>query len=111
MRWYNFGSIGDYRRKTNSVRFIFVDRDGCKYDGMDALNAMQHRFKTDFGSDGMEPGSSPRQGSLTAFGARYRFIGRTWGLVVWARDWDDANEYARRHGLEIDGKIEATFEA
>ncbi len=59
----------------------------------------------------MSSGSNPQQDNLLAFGARYRFDGRTWGLVVWARDWADAREYARRHGLEIDGKIEATHEA
>jgi hypothetical protein len=58
----------------------------------------------------MSSGSNLKQGNLQAFGARYRFDGRTWGLVVWALDWTDANEYARRHGLEIDGKIEATHE-
>ena len=72
---------------------------------------MPHRFETDLGDDGMRPGSNPVQGNLRAFGARYCFQGRTWGLVVWARDWADAREYARAHGMAIDGQIEATYEA
>ena len=65
-----------------------------------------HRLETDFGDDGMSPGSSPIHGRLRAFGALYKFAGRTWGLVVWATDWNDARQYAARHGLEIDGQIE-----
>jgi hypothetical protein len=68
-----------------------------------------NRFSTTFGNDGTAPGVRPVSGSLRAFGARYRFDGRTFGLVVWARDWADAREYARRHGMEIDGQIEETI--
>lgn len=71
---------------------------------------MNARFETEFGDDGMKPGGSPRQGRLRAFGARYRFMGRTWGLVIWALDWPDAEEYAARHGLVIDGQIEAVYD-
>lgn len=72
---------------------------------------MAHRFETEFGDDGMSPGSNPVQGRLRAFAALYRFQGRMFGLVVWARDWHDARRYAREHGMKIDGQIEATYEA
>lgn len=69
------------------------------------------RLETFFGDNGMSPGSEPVQGRMRAFGARYRFAGRTWGLVVWAHNWSDATEYARQHGLTIDGRIESVHEA
>ncbi len=70
-----------------------------------------NRLETEFGNDGMKPGDDPRQGRLRAFGARYRFAERTWGIVVWARDWPDAGEYCRRHGLQLDGEIVAVYAA
>jgi hypothetical protein len=61
---------------------------------------MSSRFETDFGNDGYDQPSR-----LKAFGGRYRFNGRTYSITVWAIDWKDAEDWGRRHGLQIDGQI------
>lgn len=62
---------------------------------------MINRLETDFGDDG----SADPPGRLKAFSAFHRFDGRTWGITVWARDWQDAAEYCARHNLKLDGLI------
>lgn len=68
-----------------------------------------NRLETPLGNDGLSPGCNTRQGRFRAFGARYYFAGLCWGITVWARDLDDAQEYARRHGLTIDGEIVGVY--
>mgnify|MGYP003328843798 CR=1 FL=1 len=66
-----------------------------------------NRLETAFGNDGFDD----PPGRLLPFSARYRFDDRTFGLIVWARDWEDAFQYARQHRLHIDGKIDRRIDA
>lgn len=65
-----------------------------------------NRLDTEFGDDGLRPGQACTDGRMRAFGALYRFDDRTWGITVWAYDWNDAERYCRYHGLKLDGQIE-----
>jgi len=64
-----------------------------------------NRFETWFGDNGLVQGRQDLGQRLRPYGARYRFMDRTWGIVVWAYSWDEANWYARSHGMKIDGLI------
>lgn len=71
---------------------------------------MHRRFQTDFGDTGMVTDSSGKvitDGHMEPYAARYSFIGCTWGITVWARSWEDAQEHCRKHNLVLDGKIES----
>lgn len=70
-----------------------------------------NRFTTELGDTGLFPNGSVRQGTLRAFGALYRFQGRTWGIIVWAKDWKDAGRWCAHHGLRLDGEIVEVYEA
>jgi hypothetical protein len=72
---------------------------------------VNNRFETDFGDDGLKSGQPVIQCNLRAFDARYRFQDRTWSITVWARNWDEANRYAKEHGLQIDGQVDSVMEA
>lgn len=64
-----------------------------------------NRFETDLGNNGLFPNGEVKQGNLRAFGALYRFQGRTWGLIVWATNWKEAGRWCAYHGLKLDGEI------
>lgn len=64
------------------------------------------RLDTEFGDDGLKPGQPCKVGGLQAFGALYKFAGRTWSITVWAHTWEDAERYCADHSLKLDGQIE-----
>jgi hypothetical protein len=59
------------------------------------------------GDDGFD---DPR-GELRPFGAIYLFIGRKWGITVWARNWEEAERHCASHGMRMDGEILERFDA
>ena len=59
------------------------------------------RFDTKMGNDGFN--DLPSQ--LLPFDGLYRFMGRTFGITIWCRDFVDARTYCRHHGLRLDGQI------
>jgi len=69
----------------------------------EGVSMITNRFETPFGSDALNESRSCNR--LKPFGARYRFNSRTWGIVVWATNWVNANDHATKHGMVIDGVI------
>jgi hypothetical protein len=69
-----------------------------------------NRFDSELGDCGLSNGPAFKQGNLMAFGAIYIFMGRKWGITVWAKDWEDADYYCARHGLRLEGEIVKVYD-
>lgn len=68
-------------------------------------NRIQRFLEGDtFGETGLGEASG-----LTPFDAYYRFADRTFSIVIWARDWEDAQWYCDEHGMRLEGEIDGVM--